>query len=259
MVFSEDVDYLAQCFRNTNIGDNIFNAMVFVKRRITDENFIDVNRKTFNIIFAGLEGGFSFIRLAGIYIVMLLYAACFAIGKGLFKIWDFSMDKLGRKRIIMDRDNKEPYLIRYYLLFIERKDFPFNIFIHHILKDDDEDLHDHPWGFFSLVLNGGYRETILNDRRFTETNWRGPGTFQRVTANHIHRISTVPRGGGCWTLFIPFKQEKQWGFWHYNKHYNKRVTRSTSAAADAHASTENNVLSEWGWISSDEYLHEKIA
>ena len=83
------------------------------------------------------------------------------------------MDKLGRKRIIMDRANKEPYLIRYYLLFIERKNFPFNIFIHHILKDDDEDLHDHPWGFFSLILNGGYRETILNEKQYTEYGYRG--------------------------------------------------------------------------------------
>lgn len=256
MVFSEDVDYLAQCFRNTKIGDTIFNAMVFVKRMFTDENFIDVHSKTFNIIFAGLEGGFSVIKLAVIYIDMLLFTVFFpTIGKGLFKIWDFSMDKLGRKRIIMDRANKEPYLIRYYLLFIERKNFPFNIFIHHILKDDDEDLHDHPWGFFSLILNGGYRETILNEKQYTETYWRGPGTFQRVTANHIHHISAVPRDGGCWTLFIPFKQEKQWGFWHYNKDYNKRVTRSAAAIS----SSENKVLSEWVWISSDEYLHQKIA
>jgi len=55
-------------------------------------------------------------------------------------------------------------------------------------------------------------------------------------------------------LFIPFKQEKQWGFWHYNKDYNKRVTRSVAAA-----SPENKVLSEWVWISSDEYLHYKTA
>jgi len=256
MVFSEDVDYLAQCFRNTKIGDTIFNAMVFVKRMFTDENFIDDNSKIFNNIFAGLEGGFSVIKLAVIYIDMLLFTVFFpTIGKGLFKIWDFSMDKLGRKRIIMDRANKEPYLIRYYLLFIERKNFPFNIFIHHILKDDDEDLHDHPWGFFSLILNGSYRETILNEKQYTETYWRGPGTFQRVTANHIHRISTVPPDGGCWTLFIPFKQQKQWGFWCYNKDYNKRVTRSAAAAS----SSENKVLSEWVWISSDEYLHQKIA
>ena len=248
MVFSEDVKYLTQNLRHT-----ILNAMTFLKRMFTDENFIDVDSKIFNTIFAGLEGGFSSIKLASIYIVMLLYAACFAIGKGLFNIWDFSMDKLGRKRIIMDRDNNEPYLIRYYLLFIKRKDFPFNIFIHHILKDDEEDLHDHPWGFFSLILNGGYHETILNENKRTETHWRGPGTFQRVTANHIHRISIVPRCGGCWTLFIPFKQEKQWGFWRYNKDYYKRVTRSAAA------SPQNKALSEWVWISSDEYLHEKYA
>ena len=38
-----------------------------------------------------------------------------------------------RKRIIYDRHNNIPYLIRYYLFLKERKNFPFNITLHKIL------------------------------------------------------------------------------------------------------------------------------
>ena len=61
----------------------------------------------------------------------------------------------GRHRIIYDRLSNEPYLERYYLLFKDRKWFPFNIFIHKILKSDLDDLHDHPWPYFTLILKGG--------------------------------------------------------------------------------------------------------
>ena len=65
------------------------------------------------------------------------------------------------KRTIMDRRNQEPYIMRYYLVFKNRNLFPFNVFIHKILKsDDDKDLHDHPWDFFHLILSGGYWEEI---------------------------------------------------------------------------------------------------
>jgi len=42
------------------------------------------------------------------------------------------LERLGRKRIITDRLNNEPYLERYYLFLKERKWFPFNIFLHKI-------------------------------------------------------------------------------------------------------------------------------
>ena len=57
-----------------------------------------------------------------------------------------ALDKLGRKRIIMDRVNNDPYLERYYLFLKDRKRFPFNIFLHKFLKGDPDDVHDHPWG-----------------------------------------------------------------------------------------------------------------
>ena len=44
------------------------------------------------------------------------------------------LDKLGRKRIVMDRTDSEPYLERYYLFLKDRGSFPFNVFLHMILK-----------------------------------------------------------------------------------------------------------------------------
>ena len=44
------------------------------------------------------------------------------------------LEKMGRKRVIMDRLCDEPYLERYYLFLKERERFPFNIFLHKFLK-----------------------------------------------------------------------------------------------------------------------------
>ena len=52
------------------------------------------------------------------------------------------LDRIGRKRIILDRIHKEPYLTRYYIFLKDRKWFPFNFFIHNFHKGDPDDLHD---------------------------------------------------------------------------------------------------------------------
>ena len=51
-------------------------------------------------------------------------------------------EKLGRRRVITDRDSKKPYLIRYYLFLKDRKNFPFNITLHKVLVSDEPVLHD---------------------------------------------------------------------------------------------------------------------
>jgi hypothetical protein len=73
--------------------------------------------------------------------------------KKLFQRWN-------RHRVIMDRVNGEPYLERYYV-FLERQNrFPFNIFVHKFLKSDPDDVHDHPWPYFTIILKGGYWEWL---------------------------------------------------------------------------------------------------
>tara|TARA_B100001758_G_C18081198_1_gene438342 strand:+ start:135 stop:575 length:441 start_codon:yes stop_codon:yes gene_type:complete len=117
------------------------------------------------------------------------------------------MEYLGRKRIIYDRLNGDPYLERYYIFLKNRKNFPFNVFLHRFLKSDPDELHDHPWNFRTIILRGGYWEHT-HEGKF----WRKPWTYRYCTANCFHRIELDPNVKECWTLFIPSKSYKEWGF-----------------------------------------------
>ena len=46
------------------------------------------------------------------------------------------LERMGRRRIVYDRVENEPYLERYYLFLKERERFPFNVFLHKFLKSD---------------------------------------------------------------------------------------------------------------------------
>ncbi|CAB4128579.1 hypothetical protein UFOVP112_41 [uncultured Caudovirales phage] len=120
------------------------------------------------------------------------------------------LDKHGRRRIVMDRVNNEPYLERYYVFLKDRKTFPFNIFIHKFLKSDPDDLHDHPWSYFTFILKGGYYEWIPGINCEVR-KWRGPGHFRVCRAESLHRIELKP-GVTCWTVFMPFTKVREWGF-----------------------------------------------
>ena len=148
---------------------------------------------------------------------------------------DALMFSLGRKRIIMDRQNKNPYLIRYYLFLTERESFPFNVFLHKFLKGDDDEIHDHPWSYFTIILWGGYYETVMDNQGNTETYWRHAGFFQKVDNTHKHMI-TLKQNTPCWTLFIPFRKNHLWGFWK-----------------------KRNANSKHKWIESSVYLKNKSS
>jgi hypothetical protein len=131
------------------------------------------------------------------------------------------LDRLGRKRIVMDRVQNEPYLERYYLFLRERKQFPFNVFLHKFLKSDPDDVHDHPWPYATLILKGGYWEWIphydtLGRKTGEYQVWRGPGHFRISKANSFHRIELDP-DITAWTLFMPGRKCRDWGFMVKNK------------------------------------------
>jgi hypothetical protein len=126
------------------------------------------------------------------------------------------LKKLGRHRVIMDRQNNEPYLERYYVFLKDRKHFPFNIFIHKFLRSDPDDVHDHPWPYATIILKGGYWEWVPefsnNGKKISETkHWRGPGHFRTCSATSYHRIELDP-SVTCWTMFMPGPQKREWGF-----------------------------------------------
>jgi hypothetical protein len=126
------------------------------------------------------------------------------------------MARLGRHRVIMDRQNDEPYLERYYIFLRDRTWFPFNVFIHKFLKSDPTDVHDHPWPYATLILRGGYWEwvPVFNNlgQQISEVRyWRGAGHFRICKAKSYHRIELEP-DVTAWTMFMPGPQYRNWGF-----------------------------------------------
>jgi hypothetical protein len=145
------------------------------------------------------------------------------------------LDSVGRKRIVMDRIDNEPYLERYYLFLKDRKKFPFNIFLHKFLKGDPDDVHDHPWPYCTFILKGGYYEWIPEfNSDGTKSNevrmWRGPGHFRFCRSTSYHRIE-LKEGVTAWTLFMPGPQKRDWGFlvkdnWiHHEKYLKERYVK----------------------------------
>lgn len=131
------------------------------------------------------------------------------------------LDRLGRKRIIMDRVNNEPYLERYYLFLKDREKFPFNMFLHKFLKGDPDDVHDHPWPYATLIVKGGYYEWVpvfnsIGQKISEQRLWRGPGHFRICKPNSFHRIE-LKDGVTAWTIFMPGPHKREWGFLVDNK------------------------------------------
>jgi hypothetical protein len=125
-------------------------------------------------------------------------------------------EHLGRHRVIMDRVNNEPYLERYYVFLQDRDRFPFNVFVHKFLKSDPDDVHDHPWPYFTIILRGGYWEwTPQFDSQGQKVGeiarWCGAGSFRLARATSYHRIELDP-DVECWTLFMPGPKQRDWGF-----------------------------------------------
>jgi len=147
------------------------------------------------------------------------------------------LTKIGRQRIILDRESNEPYLERYYVFLKDRTWFPFNIFLHKFLKSDPDDVHDHPWPYASLILKGGYWEWIPHfnsqGQKIGEYQvWRAAGSFRINSANSYHRIELDPTVE-CWTMFMPGPQKREWGFlvnnkWIHNDEYIKQRTATAT-------------------------------
>jgi len=127
------------------------------------------------------------------------------------------MNKLGRYRLIPDRQTGEDYMHRYYMFLKDRKYFPFNVTLHKIVRSDDPIMHDHPWGYMTIVLKGGYWEhtPVFNDdgKILTEfQTWRGPGSIIKRKAGEYHWLELDESVGPATTLFFMGKQQRDWGF-----------------------------------------------
>lgn len=92
-----------------------------------------------------------------------------------------------------------------------------NVFVHIFVRsDDDRALHDHPWGWRTVLLEGHYDEfTPLDD-----ANPAGPRARCRREAGdvvyrapeHSHCIA-LTGGAPALTLFSTGPKVREWGFW----------------------------------------------
>lgn len=91
--------------------------------------------------------------------------------------------------------------------------FGIAVRVHEILRSDaGRHPHDHPWWFITVILRGGYIETLYNERgRVKDVNYWGPGTILFRRATSWHRL-TLPQRGSTWTLFITGPKSQGWGF-----------------------------------------------
>lgn len=100
----------------------------------------------------------------------------------------------------------DPYMLRWWI--IPRNRF-FNIYLHQILKDDDDRaLHDHPWWSVSFLLKGRLGEV------FGERMLRYPRRYLPLfrSGKFKHRLF-LPHNETCaWTLFITGPRYREWGF-----------------------------------------------
>ena len=97
-----------------------------------------------------------------------------------------------------------PYMRRWWV--IPRNRF-FNIYLHNILRDDDDRaLHDHPWVNVSILLSGRYREITPR-----ASKWRRRGSLVLRRPTSAHRLE-LDGGKPCWSLFITGPNVRTWGF-----------------------------------------------
>lgn len=119
------------------------------------------------------------------------------------KVWSF----FGRFDIPDLNNQGEIYLTRWRLLQTPW----FSIFLHRInLPDSDRYPHDHPWDFWSLILQGGYVEHVVTGgvtRRFHWRRW----SWHKMPTDWFHKIQLLDRRP-TWSLVLTGRRKRVWGF-----------------------------------------------
>jgi hypothetical protein len=121
-------------------------------------------------------------------------------------------------RIIAGDDPRDPFLYRWWLI---PKNPWFNVYLHRLLRDDDDRaLHDHPWWNVSWLLRGGYVEVTPNRGRIDmlglgrtdKRTFYGTGALKLRGPKCLHRLERSGLHGEAWSLFITGPVVRQWGF-----------------------------------------------
>lgn len=102
--------------------------------------------------------------------------------------------------------------------------------LHHILRSDhDRALHDHPFGFWTILLSGGYIEVLPDGKGAEKHIRRKKWTIRWVDAETPHRLILDKP---VWTLVIAQHKWREWGFyvggnesmnWVHHHNYNSKA------------------------------------
>lgn len=106
-------------------------------------------------------------------------------------------------------EKSDPYLRRWWI--IPRNKY-FNIYLHNMLRDDSDVLHDHPWWSLSFVLSDGLVENYVSVPPNGERKQRTikQGTFVWRSSIFAHQLVVVKP---AWTIFMTGPVIREWGFW----------------------------------------------
>lgn len=111
---------------------------------------------------------------------------------------------------VIQREDGQPYLTRFYM-FRRWWNWMPSIYIHKFHSSDyDQELHNHPFNSFSIIIKGSYIEEFRKgDEVFFRTLY--PLNVNIVGKNKFHRIEL--NSDEVWTIFFSISKNKDWGFW----------------------------------------------
>ncbi len=138
-------------------------------------------------------------------------------------IWFLNWLAQGRRYFLIPNFDKTPYLLRLLIRGYlppkkgqpkDPKKYKVNVYLHKFLsRDQDRDLHNHPWTWsFAIILWGGYIEEKRN-RRTGKVKVRRlyPGMINVLGQRDFHRVLEL-KGQESWSLFFAGGKAGIWGF-----------------------------------------------
>lgn len=134
--------------------------------------------------------------------------------------------KRGKSRIIPDRQGINPYLERIYTLPRWASLGLLRLNIHQFLASDDvfDGLHDHPWPYLTIILEGGYIEWLPDGKGGEAPHHRQAGDIIAARSTRRHRIELLRDFNNeeipCWTFFVMGPKRRGLGFWINGKFYS---------------------------------------
>lgn len=120
-------------------------------------------------------------------------------------------DRFAVERFVIARLG-DPFLTRWVLVGRRYGGSRHAVYLHRFHRSDhDNALHDHPWGFVSVILAGGYWEHTPGPGGTVRRRWYGPGRVLVRPAAWRHRTEQ-PAGRECWTLVVRGEKVRDWAF-----------------------------------------------